>query len=192
MKEQTITPGRDLTDHIHHQKGVIDVPFCEDVLREYADSDEWEKSLVQGAEENPARNCEVIYMSLPRVTNVNPQVRQSLDKGLFNALSKSISLYGPRMGLFQPTEDSGYNLLKYTTGQFYKQHYDASSDTPRSLSVIMSLTSSYEGGDVVFWGTNSYRLERGDVLIFPSSFIFPHEVSPVTSGTRYTVVTWVK
>ena len=33
-------------------------------------------------------------------------------------------------------------------------------------------------------------LKKGDILIFPSVFLFPHEVKPITSGTRYSFVTW--
>jgi predicted 2-oxoglutarate/Fe(II)-dependent dioxygenase YbiX len=28
-------------------------------------------------------------------------------------------------------------------------------------------------------------------VLFPSSFMFPHEILEVTSGTRYAVVTWM-
>ena len=28
-------------------------------------------------------------------------------------------------------------------------------------------------------------------LLFPSNFMFPHKVNPVTSGTRYVVVGWM-
>ena len=31
----------------------------------------------------------------------------------------------------------------------------------------------------------------GAVLIFPSNFMYPHKVEPVTKGTRYSYVSWV-
>ena len=34
--------------------------------------------------------------------------------------------------------------------------------------------------------------QRGDLVIFPSSFTYPHEVLPVKSGTRYSIITWVR
>ena len=36
----------------------------------------------------------------------------------------------------------------------------------------------------------AYKLEKGDALMFPSNFMYPHEVMPVTKGTRYSIITW--
>ena len=35
------------------------------------------------------------------------------------------------------------------------------------------------------------KLKEGDLLIFPSSFIYPHEVKPIKKGVRYSYVSWV-
>ena len=34
--------------------------------------------------------------------------------------------------------------------------------------------------------------KKGDLLVFPSSFTYPHEVLPVKSGTRYSIITWIR
>ena len=33
--------------------------------------------------------------------------------------------------------------------------------------------------------------EQGDLLIFPSNFMYPHKVEPITKGTRYSYISWV-
>ena len=35
------------------------------------------------------------------------------------------------------------------------------------------------------------ELKQGDVLMFPSVFLYPHRVNPVTKGVRDTFVSWV-
>ena len=30
----------------------------------------------------------------------------------------------------------------------------------------------------------------GDVIIFPSNFLYPHSVAPIMMGTRYAIVNW--
>jgi predicted 2-oxoglutarate/Fe(II)-dependent dioxygenase YbiX len=30
----------------------------------------------------------------------------------------------------------------------------------------------------------------GDILLFPSNFMFPHEVKEITKGIRYSFVSW--
>jgi PKHD-type hydroxylase len=88
---------------------------------------------------------------------------------------------------------------KYKEGQFYDWHCDAGPNLGyhRKLSVVVGLTDSseYEGGDfVINYNGNpdkceTIRLLPGQILIFPSWV--PHKVTPVTSGERVTLVTWV-
>jgi predicted 2-oxoglutarate/Fe(II)-dependent dioxygenase YbiX len=35
-----------------------------------------------------------------------------------------------------------------------------------------------------------YNLKKGSVLMFPSNFMYPHEILEVTKGTRYSIITW--
>ena len=35
------------------------------------------------------------------------------------------------------------------------------------------------------------KLKTGDILIFPSNFMYPHRVEPVKKGTRFSFVSWV-
>lgn len=58
------------------------------------------------------------------------------------------------------------------------------------LSILGVLNEDYEGGEFVMCG-EEIKLGTGDVIVFPSSFLYPHEVKLVTSGTRYSFVSWV-
>jgi hypothetical protein len=59
------------------------------------------------------------------------------------------------------------------------------------LSVILLLNDSYTGGDFIMWEDTKINLKKGSICIFPSNFIFPHRVQEITSGIRYTCVSWV-
>ena len=59
------------------------------------------------------------------------------------------------------------------------------------LSIIGALNHNYEGGELVLFQDTEYRLKAGEVLIFPSNFMYPHQVMPVTKGTRFTYTSWV-
>ena len=94
---------------------------------------------------------------------------------------------------FQITQNlDGYSLLKYEVGDFYKEHIDMETSKVRTLSIIMVLNDGFEGGDVSFFN-DTYRvpLKRNQALIFPSNFMFPHQVNQITNGTRYSIVSWV-
>ena len=38
--------------------------------------------------------------------------------------------------------------------------------------------------------SDSIKLKKGDAIMFPSNFMYPHEIMPVTQGTRYSIITW--
>ena len=85
-----------------------------------------------------------------------------------------------------------------TEEQYYAWHHDIDwtqdSGYDRKLSIIIQLSSpeDYEGGDVEFnmFTTPEAFKKRGSVLVFPS--YLTHQVTPVTRGTRYSLVAWVE
>jgi PKHD-type hydroxylase len=108
-------------------------------------------------------------------------------------------------------------FTRYGPGQYYGWHSDSvprpynepnNSDTHgkiRKLSMTISLShpEEYEGGNLEFDLRNQYDWElnkdksivkcteirpRGSVVVFPS-FVW-HRVTPVTRGTRYSLVVW--
>jgi PKHD-type hydroxylase len=91
--------------------------------------------------------------------------------------------------------------LQYTVYDDDESHYtwhldrgSGTSDTPRKLSMVLQLSdpSEYEGGDLeIFDGPKPNTIERkkGMVIAFPSFML--HRVTPVTKGTRRTLVVWL-
>ena len=82
----------------------------------------------------------------------------------------------------------------------YDWHHDVdwaeSRAFHRKLSIVFQLSdkSNYEGGDFEFDPTLPQlppeALEQGSVIVFPS--FHRHRVTPVTSGIRHSLVTWVE
>jgi hypothetical protein len=89
------------------------------------------------------------------------------------------------------------DLLKYNIGGKYNLHTDDYSTTTRQLSIIMNLNNKYEGGDLIFTDQKGnelkrYSLSEGSIVFFPSNFLYPHSIEPITKGTRYSVVAWLQ
>ena len=57
------------------------------------------------------------------------------------------------------------------------------------LSVLGVLNDEYEGGEFYLVDEKT-DLSKGDIIIFPSCFMYPHEVTEVKKGTRYSFVSW--
>jgi hypothetical protein len=87
------------------------------------------------------------------------------------------------------------SILKYENTGFYTWHVDHYADVPRTMSCILLLNNDYEGGNLCFRnpdGSEEWEVEvkPNRMIIWPSNFLYPHTVKPVTKGTRYSVVAW--
>jgi hypothetical protein len=181
-----------LDEYIVVLDDIIPHDLCDAILNEYEDSDEWTKAGIgQGDIITEKRNVNEILMSFDNVISLNPNVRKQLDQRLFQCANDSINRYNNLFPLCMIEQDSGYNLLRYNVGQFYVQHTDSYKLHPRSVSCSFVLNDDYEGGEFAFFDRElKYKLKKGSAILFPSNFMYPHEIMPVTKGIRYSIITW--
>ena len=92
---------------------------------------------------------------------------------------------------------SGVRFNRYRTDTQMKLHcdhihslFDGDRKGIPTLSILGSLNNDYKGGELVFWNDTVVELKAGEIMIFPSNFLYPHEVKLVTEGTRYSYVSW--
>jgi PKHD-type hydroxylase len=76
----------------------------------------------------------------------------------------------------------------------YGWHQDFGAGISRKLSMTVQLTdpSEYEGGNLQMFTSNepkSVPKRRGLIAVFPSFVL--HQVTPVTQGSRQSLVAWV-
>ena len=96
------------------------------------------------------------------------------------------------------TQLSSLDALKYEEGGKYTVHSDHHGTIPRTISVVLFLNNDYEGGELNFHDPKDHtkiyttiKPKPGRCVMWPSNFLFPHSVSPVTKGKRYTIVAWL-
>jgi hypothetical protein len=183
-----------LSDYIVVVDDVIPLELCDEILDEYINTDLWNNALTGGGLDKESRRCNVIGLSEPEVINQNPDYRSKIDSALYECVANALSKYQAKFPYFdiEINEDSGYELLRYKTGDFYVQHTDSFKQQPRAISCTMCLNDDYGGGEFGFFDREVVlRPNKGSVIMFPSNFMYPHEVMPVTSGTRYSIITWL-
>lgn len=181
-----------LKDYIHVVKNALDNNTCDEILKEFINSDEWIDTVVGKGEINKSvRSCQTIGISFPCIIQKNKDVRHKLDNAIFDGAAKCIKEYKIKFSRCAIEEDSGYELLKYSEGCFYIEHTDSFKARPREISCVFILNDDFEGGELAFFNKElKYKLKKGEALLFPSNFMYPHEVMPVTKGTRYSIITW--
>lgn len=84
-------------------------------------------------------------------------------------------------------------VLKYSQNDHFTDHADDGPRFNRTVSITAYLNDNYEGGEIEFrhFGL-SYKPEQGDVLVFPSNYVYVHKVVPVKKGIRYALVNWFR
>ena len=93
---------------------------------------------------------------------------------------------------------AGFSHIKfnrYSKGQIMTKHVDHIKSLFEgerrgnpTLSIIGALNNDYTGGELIFFDNYKITLKEGDILLFPSNFLYPHKVKPVTKGKRYSFV----
>jgi len=123
------------------------------------------------------------------------KLRPYLDKALHDYQQK----YGTQhektgLGFIQHMVNGGFN--KYTPGTKMREHYDhihSLFDGQRKgvpiLSIVGLFNDDYEGGQFLMRG-EEVKLTKGDILVFPSNFMYPHQVKDITEGVRFSFVSW--
>jgi len=86
---------------------------------------------------------------------------------------------------------------KYEVGTCMHRHmdnittiFDGERKGTPMLSVLGLLNDDFEGGEFVILEDQVIPFKTGDIIIFPSNFLYPHEVLHVTKGTRYSFISW--
>ena len=101
---------------------------------------------------------------------------------------------------FHITSREHIQFATYENNAFYDYHRDCNIKQAQyrklSVSVQLSNPSDYEGGDLLMkniWGTMDLPMDKeiknkGTIIVFPSMLL--HRVTPVTKGTRHSLVQW--
>jgi hypothetical protein len=114
-----------------------------------------------------------------KMIRLNSMIDTAILPSLFDYQSK----YGVQIKSRDP-----YELLKYYEDNHLSSHTDDGGDNHSRVSLLFYINDDYEGGEIVFEYLNvSYSPKVGDIIIFPSSYIYRHHVNKVTKGVRYCI-----
>lgn len=122
----------------------------------------------------------------------NSLLAQNIHNQMYVLLLASTIPYARKHGV-QEMFHEPYSMLRYRGGEEYKAHADGETYTGRSISAIVYLNDDYEGGEIEFPNFEiKIKPEPGMLILFPSNFAYKHIAHPVTKGTKYALVTWIK
>ena len=154
-----------------------------------------------------------LYVQTDWGNGYSPQIQKSVRNGL--SLDVSREFFSIAKKLIFPTIENIYEekigavskMLgrEYKEGGCYELHFDNGGVfqagnicypevlTARDLTILTCVEDDHTGGELEFpQQGKTFRLSKGSSLIFPSNFHFSHQLHPITSGKRVTIVFWVQ
>ena len=92
---------------------------------------------------------------------------------------------------------SKIRFIRYKKNQLMSKHQDHINSLFTGhtrgipvLSIVAVLNDDYEGGEFIMFDDYEIKFKAGDLIIFPSVFLYPHLIKPVKKRTRYSFVSW--
>ena len=170
-----------LKHYIRKYESSVPEEVCDRIVKYTKHTEERFERAVTVSDKPEVRVCETY-----NVLGSDP-----IDEDIFKYISKALWEYTRTFPDFNITEDSGYQILRYKPGGKYDYHTDQHRDYNREVTIILNLNDDYEGGNLCHIKDNHImEMAKGDIIIFPSNFMYPHRITPITSGVRYSVITW--
>lgn len=115
---------------------------------------------------------------------------QSLWEDVHFAKLQAVKDYTKRHNIGELRYWEALNFIKYGPGQHFQEHTDHGFSYNCVVSMVGYVNDDYEGGEIFFRMQNiQVKPKAGDLFIFPSNYMYPHRAMPVTSGTKYSIVT---
>lgn len=184
----------DVRSYLKIVKSAIPKELCEKTVSQLENIQEWNKHGFTSPIESGMKSYDDdFYVRVGNIVSTHDEIVQCLWNSTFEYLTT--------LDFDWYTEWAGFSQLKfnkYVPGTRMRNHcdhitsiFDGQWKGIPTLTLLCQLNDSYEGGELFFWEDVEVKLEVGDIVVFPSNFLYPHKVDTVTSGTRYSLASWV-
>lgn len=152
----------------------------------------WQEALVGDKQKMPEyRDCNDFKVGQQVAENPPPEYSDL--KGIFfdvkDRLDLCVDNYQKRYNIKMEYMEA-INFIRYTENQHFQVHADHGFSYICTVSSVMYLNDDYEGGELWFPNLDlKIKPEYGDIVLFPSTYIYAHAALPVKSGIKYSAVT---
>lgn len=188
-------PNTQLKDLIHIERGLIATNLCDYIVDEI-EKKEWRPHSWYNNVQGTFGSEETKELD---VQNITAEHQQLLTPFMISAGASYNAKYHFECERTMQIMNkfSAIRFNRYSPGQIMRQHHDHIHSLWNTqdagipvLSFILNLNDDYEGADLYFWEDYKVPLGKGDIIMFPSLFLFPHGVTEATKGRRFSAVSW--
>jgi hypothetical protein len=184
----------DLRHYVRLYEGFLDPPMLNFALSELETIAEWQGHQFYDSQTGALTTTE----NELSVSYSNMNIKEILNKKIWFALERYILKDFQNFNWWQKW--NGYSPVRFnkysenTDMKLHCDHIHSLFEGERKgipvLSIVGLLNDDFEGGEFIMWDNEVIPMSAGSILVFPSNFMYPHRVNPVTKGTRYSFVSW--
>tara|TARA_R100001591_G_scaffold6373_1_gene12655 strand:+ start:5852 stop:6424 length:573 start_codon:yes stop_codon:yes gene_type:complete len=185
-----------LEDYVLTAQSALPIKLCNDTIKEINKN----KKNWSTHKWHNRKNEEVASLSGNKELD-NLYMRSNNSQEIMRLLWHVIHGYTKHLDFPWFQEWTGYTEVRFNIYKKNKQmsdhcdHIASIFDGQRKgvpiLSCVGALNDNFEGGEFMMFDDMTFKLKQGDVLVFPSNFLYPHRVNPVKKGARYSFISWV-
>ena len=151
----------------------------------------WNNYAAGTFESEPTKELDVMPCTKEQQAKITPYLVKALGEYQEKNSTPGEKTQGPWLSKFSPIR-----FNRYPVGTMMREHYDhihsifdGKMKGVPLVSIVGNLNEDYEGSEF-HCRDKEIKLKTGDILMFPSNFMYPHEVTECTKGTRYSFVSW--
>jgi hypothetical protein len=194
----------EISNGILIEKNALSVELCKDIIEIFESNNKKNDANVLGGVFKDVLNAKTIYC-----TDINhpnwPRIEKFIEKITITTVFKYIRKMGevvkckqPDFDLFTSFNWKGFSINKYSADEsgHYIYHTDRhiilETDEERIITFIYYLQDVEIGGETDFPSQGiTVKPESGKLVLFPSTWTYPHCSLPTISNDKYIMVGWI-
>lgn len=174
---------------------IMEPELCDSIVKDIEGSADWEQHWFYQPKTDKRVNLSG-NKELDTSFSVSPNYEDIVMKKIWD----SLLLYVEELNFPWAAGWTGYSKVRwnrYVETRVMAEHcdhihslFDGERKGVPIWSILGMLSDDYEGGELVFFQDEVIEFNKGEIMVFPSNFLFPHRVEPVKSGVRHSFVSW--
>jgi len=186
-----------LQDYIKVYENFLDKDFCSEVI-DTLEKNKWSTHQFYKARTNSYESSDTelqVSMSCDSIAQqklINDKIWFAIEKYVLKDFEEFAEHF-PGWDGYSPIRFNKYeeNTEMHLHSDLVRGLFTGERRGIPLLSVVGLLNDNYEGGEFIMWRDTKIELPTGSIMIFPSNFLYPHQVTPIMKGVRYSYVSWV-
>ena len=185
--------NKDLTSYVKIYDNWLTEDSCKQTVKELDLASSWSQHQFYYATEDihkprsGDKELDICYYN----TSTKPYIMQRIWDGFYQYCSDLDFDWFKQWSGYSDVRFNRYKETRVMANHCDHIHslFDGNRKGIPTMSSLIVLNNEYTGGEFMMWD-EEIKLEEGTLMVFPSVFLYPHRVEPVTSGTRYSCVSW--